>query len=202
MGSNSFLEIEHKFIVGPDFDRDKFAKNLANLSPTRQAKVSVRDTYFVLAHDNKHVFRHRFDNEIQQLTVKSVEGDAAVRLEINLPIDQSKGDQKAAVNEFMKVLGCLWQGDLAKDIEVAYFEDCEIVLYRASNKSETIYCIEFEAIDPKSVDEGLAVLSKFERALGFESKDRDRRSLFELLLLENAPAEVRQMFESKKNHKN
>lgn len=201
MGSTSFIEIEHKFIVGPDFDRDAFVKKLSTLSPNRQSQVSVRDTYFVLRHDNQHVFRHRFDNEIQQLTVKSVECDASVRTEINLPIDQSKGDQKAAIEAFMGTLGCLWTGELHKDIQVSYFDDCEIVFYRAANNNESLYCVEFEAVNPESVQDGLDVLARYENALGFNPQDRDGRSLFELLLLNKAPAEVCAMFKAKNHNK-
>lgn len=194
MGSNSFLEIEHKFIVEPRFDKEAFLKALKSLSPGRQAKVSVRDTYFVLGHDTEHIYRHRFDREIQQLTVKSVESDAAVRMEINLPIDQSKGDQRHAVECFMKALGCIWQAELAKDIEVSYFDDCEVVLYRATNGQRSFDCVEFEAVNPPTIEDGLSVLSKYEKVLGFDPSERDSRSLFELLLLDHAPPKVRSMF--------
>jgi adenylate cyclase class IV len=194
MGSNSFTEIEHKFVLGADFNRDTFLKMVTELSPGRQAAAMVRDTYFVLGHDNHHVYRHRFDNEIQQLTVKSVEDDSAVRMEINIPIDQSKGDQRPAILEFMKALGCRWSGDLSKDIQVAYFDDCEIVLYRAVNRGREVYCVEFEAVNPDSVTEGLAVLARYEAALGFKAEARETKSLFELLLLDSAPEDIRAMF--------
>jgi hypothetical protein len=194
MSSNDFLEIEHKFVVGAEFDHVRFFKAVEALSPSRQSRLTVRDTYYVLGHDAKHVFRHRFDKEIQQLTVKSVEADAAVRTEINLPIDQSTGDQSAPVKAFMKALGASWSADLVKDIQVAYFQDCEIVYYRASSGSEFVNCIEFEAIDSKTVQEGLGVLTRYEELLGFDPKHRDGRSLFELLLVKSAPPEIRRMF--------
>lgn len=194
MGSNSFVEIEHKFVVPANFNRDAFLKKVSDLSPNRQARAKVRDTYFVLAHDNQHVYRHRFDNEIQQLTVKSIEHDAAVRTEINIPIDQSKGDQRPAIAEFMKALGCSWSGELAKDIQVAYFPDCEIVFYRAVNRDKTVCCVEFEAVNPGSVAEGLSVLAKYESILGFKVEERETKSLFELLLLDGAPGDIQAMF--------
>lgn len=194
MASDLFLEIEHKFVVGQDFDRDSFVKKLGSLSPNRQSKISVRDTYFVLGHDKKHVYRHRYDKEIQQLTVKSVESDAAVRREVNVPIDQSKGDQKAAVGAFMEALGAVWSAELAKDIQVAYFHDCEIVFYRASNGQESVNCVEFEAINPSSIEAGLNTLDKYEKLLGFRQEQRDSRSLFELLLMTKAPKEIKSMF--------
>ena len=194
MSSTSFKEIEHKFVVDSHFDEQRFLADLKNLAPTRTDRISVRDTYFVLQKERKHVVRHRFDNQIQQLTIKSVEGDAAVRTEINLPIDQSKGDQKNVVEAFMNTLGCSWSGEIRKDIEVAYFPDCEVVFYRAVGRSKTVHCVEFEAISPKSVDAGLATLDKYEEALGFAGRQRELKSLFELLLLEDAPAEVRALF--------
>lgn len=195
MASESFLEIEHKFLVGPDFNQDAFTHALGSLSPVRQAKIKVRDTYFVLADKNRHVFRHRYDNEIQQLTVKSVETDTSVRTEVNIPIDQSKGDQKAAITEFMKILGCRWSGEIAKEIHVAYFEDCEIVFYKASNQTKSLCCVEFEAISAADVNHGIAVLNKYEKALGFNPLEREHRSLFELLLMDAAPSDIKKMFQ-------
>ena len=193
-GPNAFIEIEHKFVVGRDFDHVKFVKNLAGMAPSRQASIHVRDTYFVISHDRRHVFRHRFDHELQQLTVKSVEDDAAVRMEVNIPIDQSKGDQRPAIAEFMKALGCSWSGELAKDIQVAYFPDCEIVFYRAVNRDKMVCCVEFEAVNPGSVAEGLSVLAKYESILGFKVEERETKSLFELLLLDGAPGDIKAMF--------
>lgn len=194
MASDLFIEIEHKFVVGKDFDQDDFIRKLRSLCPDRQSNISVRDTYFVLGHDRRHIYRHRFDKEIQQLTVKSVETDAAVRTEVNLPIDQSKGDQLAAVSAFMRASGAIWSAELAKDIQVAYFHDCEIVLYRATSGSDTVYCVEFEATSPQTVDDGLKVLARYEKMLGFDPEKRDSRSLFELLLMSKAPAEIKTMF--------
>ena len=192
--SSSFTEIEHKFLVTSDFDASSFFKKISSLSPAKLEKIRVRDVYYVLNSNAKHVFRHRYDDQIQQLTVKSVEEDSSVRTEINLPIDQSKGDQSPAVSAFMKVLGCKWSAEIAKDIEVAYFPDCEIVFYRAVGKSNAVNCIEFEAVNPKSVADGLRVLSHYEAALGFNSKDRESKSLFELLLPQDAPEDVKKMF--------
>jgi adenylate cyclase class IV len=195
VSSTAFKEIEHKFVVDSTFDREKFLSNLRAMSPDKMADIKVRDTYYVLAGDRKHVFRHRFDDEIQQLTVKSVETDTAVRTEINLPIDQSKGDQGPGVLAFMKTLGCAWHGEIRKEISVAYFPDCEVVFYRAVGSGKTVHCVEFEAVAPSSVQEGLATLSKYEAALGFAGRQRESKSLFELVLLDGAPNDVRSVFQ-------
>jgi adenylate cyclase class IV len=192
--TTAFKEIEHKFVVDATFDRETFLSHLRAMSPLKMANIKVRDTYYVLAGDRNHVFRHRFDDEIQQLTVKSIETDTAVRTEINLPIDQSKGDQGPSVLAFMNALGCAWQGEIRKEISVAYFPDCEVVFYRAVGSLKTVHCVEFEAVTPTSVQDGLATLSKYELALGFASRQRESKSLFELVLLDSAPSDVRQIF--------
>ena len=194
MSSASFTEIEHKFIVDKNFDCEDFFNKIRALSPTRIAKIAVRDTYFVLKSDSKHVYRHRFDHEIQQLTVKSIETDSAVRTEINVPIDQSKGDQKDCIAAFMEALGCNWSGEIHKEIHVAYFPDCEVVFYQAVGPSKMVYCVEFEAVCPPSLAAGLAVLEKYEIALGFAARQRESKSLFELALLDGAPDWVRKLF--------
>jgi adenylate cyclase class IV len=194
LNSMSFKEIEHKYIVGPEFNSEDFFQRVRKLIPIRTSKINVKDTYYVLNAHPRHIFRHRFDSEIQQLTIKSVEADAAIRTEINLPIDQSRGDQKLAVEAFMKALGCTWSGQIQKQIDVAYFEDCEIVFYRAVGQSAEIYCVEFEAINPASINAGLAILEKYESALGFATRHRESKSLFELTLLSEAPANVKELF--------
>jgi len=194
VNSTSFKEIEHKYIVGKEFNSEDFFQKIRKLVPIGTSSINVKDTYFVLYSHPGLIFRHRFDSEIQQLTIKSIEADTAIRTEINLPIDQSRGDQKLAVQAFMEALGCDWSGQIQKQINVAYFEDCEIVFYRAVGQSTEVYCVEFEAINPSSVDAGLAILKKYEAALGFASRQRESKSLFELTLLDEAPANIKDLF--------
>lgn len=196
MASDNFLEIEHKFLVGEGFDPRRFHQMVATLSPYRQARVQVRDTYYVLASDQSRIFRHRFDSEIQQLTVKSLGPDAAVRTEVNIPIDQSKGDQKPAVERFMHEIGASWSAEIHKDIDVAYFDDCEVVFYRAVGRDREVSCVEFEAVGANSVEGGLATLVDYENRLGFDPKNREAKSLFELLVLPVAPEGIRKMFKA------
>jgi adenylate cyclase class IV len=194
MASDNFLEIEHKFLVDQGFDPRRFHQSLASLSPNRQASIRVRDTYYVLERDQSRIFRHRFDHEIQQLTVKSLGPDAAVRTEVNIPIDQSKGDQKLAVARFMQELGASWSAEITKDIDVAYFDDCEVVFYRAVGRDCEVSCVEFEAVGANSIERGLETLALYENKLGFDPKNREAKSLFELLVLPSAPASVRSLF--------
>ena len=89
----SFLEIEHKYVVEAGFDRKAFLERLRSLSPLRMSEVEVEDTYYVLNAANGFVYRHRYDKELEQLTVKSVEKNPEVRLEVNLSLKHGSTSQ-------------------------------------------------------------------------------------------------------------
>ena len=60
------------------------------------------DTYFVLKSTSGYVYRHRCDEEIQQLSLKSVSKDPAVRTEVNLNL--SGGNQISSVRGFLSTV--------------------------------------------------------------------------------------------------
>lgn len=190
----SFKEIEHKFVVEKGFDRKEFFKALEVLSPTRTSEVQVEDTYFVLKDNFSYVFRHRFDAEIQQLTVKSVEPTSEVRTEINLNLTLAPGNQLSHARAFLETFGVSWSQSLHKDVAVAYFPDCEIVHYRARCGRREVECVEFEAIGADSLAAARNVLESYESKLGFTNRPRETKTLFELLLLVDAPQDVKSMF--------
>ncbi len=177
-----FTEIEHKFLVSEDFDLAGFGAALAARQPRRMSEIAVADTYFMTRAAPGHVFRHRFDRERQELTVKDRAGDAQVRREVNLRLDLGAGDQGAAVAEFLRPFGLLWQGALHKDLRVWYFADCEVVHYVARGPDRSVRCVEFEAVDQPDLDTALGVLARYEAATGFSAADRVKDSLFDLLL--------------------
>ena len=174
-------EIEHKFLVAEDFDRATFRRTLEAMGPGRRVALVVRDTYFLLDGDRPLVYRHRYDEELQELTVKSLGNDAAVRLEVNLDLGHHRGDQLATTRAFLEAHGIAWQDTVHKDIEVFHFDDCEVVYYRAWTAERTLYCVEFEAVHKPSLDEAFAVLDRYQRATGFESLAREPRSLPQLI---------------------
>jgi len=178
-----FTEIEHKFIVGESFDLARFRAQMEALGPTRSVTLRVRDRYFLTDHSrgNRYVIRHRYDEELQHLTIKALEADPEVRNEINLDLGQHVGNQTATVDAFAERLGATWSGDIVKDIEVWHFPACEVVHYTAFTRDRTVACVEFEAINQSSVEAALAVLDSFERATGFAQLERSRSSLVELL---------------------
>lgn len=194
MGHSSFIEIEHKFIVPNGYDRSQFLKIAQGLSASRIEEISVKDTYYVLNGRSSHVFRHRFDQEIQQLTVKSVGSSTFERLEVNLDLLGDGVDQTANIQAFLNVFGIAWKATLTKDIGVAYFDDCEVVHYRAAAGKRAIECVEFEAIGFSNGPEALPTLHHYEKSFGLSACPAENQSLFHLLLLVDAPPEIKQLF--------
>ena len=176
-----FHEIEHKYVVGEDFNRDAFRAALNAMHPVRHATLHVRDRYFITEAGRARgfVLRHRFDQELHELTLKSVGADAEVRDEINLKLQA--GDQQARVDAFVAAQGLLWQGSLWKDLEVWHFSDCEAVYYAATADHRTIHCVEFEATVKPTREEALAIVRRYEEATGFGDKTRTPESLLALL---------------------
>lgn len=176
-----FKEIEHKFVVGADFDLAAFRRALAALAPLRHVTLRVRDRYFVTEAGRARgfVIRHRHDRELHELTVKSVAADAEVRDEVNLALRPV--DQDAQVEAFVAAQGLVWQGELWKDLEVWHFADCEVVHYTATAADVVLRCVEFEAIHQASLDDALAVLARFEAATGFAGTSRTQASLLGLM---------------------
>jgi len=176
-------EIEHKFIVSDQFDLPGFRQAVAALGPTRTSTVSVQDRYFLTEGGSARRFlmRHRFDAELHHLTIKSLEADSEVRVEVNLDLGHHAGSQAAQVDAFIDHLGVIWRGALQKELEVWYFPECEVVYYEASTPSRSVRCVEFEATRKESLPEALATLARFEQATGFEGVARIRQSLPQLL---------------------
>ena len=181
-----FKEIEHKYVVGAEFDLQAFRNVLGALGPTRVNSIRVRDRYY-LTEGGLHarvLIRHRFDAELHQLTVKTLGTDTEVRDEVNLDLGHQAGDQEAQVEAFVAHLGVRWSGTVHKDVDVWYFADCEVVHYTASAGSRSIRCVEFEATRRTSLDEALAIVERMERATGFPGRVRSQLSLPQLLFPE------------------
>lgn len=178
-----FKEIEHKFIVSDRFDLAGFRQAVAALGPTRTSTVTVQDRYFLTegGRARRCLIRHRYDAELHHLTIKSLEADSEVRVEVNLDLGHQAGPQAAQVDAFMAQLGVIWRGELTKALEVWYFPDCEVVYYEASTASRAVRCVEFEATRKDSLPEALATVERFERATGFDGASRTRESLPQIL---------------------
>ena len=100
-----FKEIEHKFIVDEQFDLENFRQQLAAIGPAETNAITVRDRFFLTEGGlaRRILFRHRFDDELHHLTVKSIESDPEVRVEVNIDLGHHQGNQDAQVDAFRKL---------------------------------------------------------------------------------------------------
>jgi len=181
-----FTEIEHKYIVEDQFDLERFRQSVLALGPSRTGTIRVKDRYYLTEGGRARQFllRHRFDSELHHLTIKMLEADTEVRVEVNLDLGHHVGTQEAQVDAFVDQLGVLWRGTLHKDLQAWYFPDCEVVYYQASTASRAVQCVEFEATRRDSLEKALETLERFERATGFQGALRSRLSLPQLLFPE------------------
>ena len=176
------LEIEHKFLLDEGFDSRKWMDSCRALGPLNEKQLRVADTYYVPCHGQAWIYRHRYDEEIQQLTVKSRGGDTEVRTEINL--DLSGENQDAKISAFLTTLNIEEKHEVVKQIHVFDFPDCEVVQYNARCGGRSVSCLEFEAIGAGTVRDALAILERYETALGYDSSQRTKINLFDLLVSE------------------
>lgn len=184
MSGTAFQEIEHKFVVAAGFDAAAFDAACMALQPAVEKALAVRDTYYVLPDRADIVMRHRLDAEIQQLTLKTREADPEVRAEVNLALDNSS-DQTAAIHTLLSHLGIAATYHIHKDIRVFEFPDCEVVRYRATHGDRVVHCVEFEAVGAPTVPAALAILARYEAALGFDPATRATANLLDLLIPDN-----------------
>ena len=181
-----YTEIEHKFVVGDDFDLADFRAAVERLHPTRTTALRVRDRYFLTeaGRRGRFILRHRYDAELHHLTLKSLARDTEVRAEVNLDLGHHAGDQASAVDAFVERLGLTWRGVIVKDLTVWDFPDMEVAHYRASTDSRAVECVEFEATRKQSLAAALRTVERYERATGFGDAARSRRSLPQILFPE------------------
>ena len=181
-----FKEVEHKYIVEDTVDLEAFRLSVRGLGPIKTNTISVRDRYYLTegGHARRVLVRHRYDTELHHLTIKALETDTEVRVEVNLDLGHHAGHQEAQVDAFVGQLGVLWSGTLHKALEVWCFPDCEVVYYEASTASRAVRCVEFEATRKDSLSEALATVGRFERATGFQATSRSRLSLPQILFPE------------------
>ena len=177
-----YLEIEHKYVVDESFDRQAFEELAKSMGPVNHYHVEVSDTYFLARSAPHHVFRHRKDRLIEELTVKSIgHKDNERRFEVNLPI---KGAESGSVEAFLTPLGVFWKGNLKKNVYVYEFPTIEVVYYEAESAAAKIRCVEVEAIGFNDSDAALAEIARVEKHFGLDVGSREKKSLLQLLFPE------------------
>jgi hypothetical protein len=180
------IEVEHKYLLEPEFDFAAWSALMASLAPVRHNHILVTDRYYLLEGGlpGRFVLRHRSDAELHQLTLKSFGQGVEVRDEISLDLAGGPGSQDEVLGAFMARMGLVWTGALVKELDVWYFPDCEIVHYQATAGQVNVRCIEFEATDVSSIAAALETIASYERLTGFAGRRRTDQSLLELLFPE------------------
>lgn len=185
-GKDQFLEIEYKWVLQKPEQVESLRTMLHLRRCLRKFSVSVDDTYFFSTRFPELIFRHRVDPLLQQLTVKSAfQGDIVVRREINLALTQDTGSQIEAVQAFLSTLDPgMEQATIKKDVEVFEFQDHEIVIYKASSdvKEKKLWCLEIEVTKYSSLESAMSTLCQLADEIKLDPKDREQKSLFELLI--------------------
>lgn len=177
-----FVEIEHKFILPRRYNQAAFLRRVRSLKPQRHYQIDVTDRYYLLKNMPGAIVRHRFDQKLHHLTIKNLGDDPECRKEVNLELCHCDDMQQDAVEAFLDSFGILWQGQLKKKVQVFYFDDAEIVLYRATAGRKAVSCIEVEATRYRSRQQAIKVIEKYETSLGLDQLTRSPQTLFELLL--------------------
>jgi adenylate cyclase class IV len=194
MSRQDNLEIEHKFLMPDPSASDKIFAKLEREHGVKRRSFSVCDTYFVVESLPNQIFRHRLDHEIEQLTVKTAGHGNEVRSEINLRLEKSKESQEQLVQSFMESFGSHWKGKITKQLSVLETPDFEVVYYLANHGDEKVACFEIEYVGEASVEMALKSIESLEASLGLNPNNREKRSLFELLLAKHAPTYAKRMF--------
>ena len=175
-----FKEFEVKYLLDDSFDAEQFFITLRNLGSPIEKHLDVTDTYFTFAGRPDFIYRHRHDEEIQQLTVKSYGGDTRNRVEVNLAL-KNPASQKDAILTFLRSFGEPQEFGIAKRVDIFDFPDCEIVHYLARSGDKTARCVEFEAVGVDTWEEAQSVIERYAEATGFQKRERCEIALFDLL---------------------
>lgn len=178
--SKNFKEFEHKYLLETGADTDSIFADLRKAGDGKEKQLVVTDIYYRDSSLPGYIYRHRKDEEIQQLTVKSYGGDTRERTEVNLHLKNDR-DQFDAVEAFLKTLGEFERFEIHKKIRVIDFQDCECVYYEASSGTKIVHCFEFEALGTNNLEDAMEIIAKYESAAGFDPAQRCELSLFDLL---------------------
>ncbi|NRA64286.1 MAG: CYTH domain-containing protein [Pseudobacteriovorax sp.] len=179
-----YLEIEYKYVLDDKDNDGLIRKAISELGPVKTFQVDVEDSYFYSPLTPDYVFRHRFDREIQQLTMKSITKDPTVRKEVNIALNQDRGSQLAAVHAFLEPLQVSISATIKKRVWAYYFRDVEIVYYEASRHGCDVSCVEIEAIDPETVQRGKELIELYANKLCLDPEMLSSSALFSLLVPE------------------
>lgn len=178
-----FKEIETKYYA-TSIAMDAFEKLVEPLNP-EWVMVSSYDDYFTNERDE--FIRYRYHDHMGELTIKRKTTDANNnnRIEVNL---KTEGKSSKAVAAFVDLLGYKLNFSVFKTCKIAFLEKAVLVYYIVydTNMNEVNRFVEVEAREEykwASEQEAWDEVLKYEKMLeplGITSKNRVKRSLFEL----------------------
>lgn len=178
-----FKEIETKYYAD-NISMDAFVKLVAPLNP-EWVMVSSYDDYFTNTQDD--FIRYRYHDHMGELTIKrkTINSNNNNRIEVNLP---TQGKASTTVGAFVDLLGYKLNFSIFKTCKIAFLEKAVLVYYIVydENLNEKQRFIEVEANEKynwTSEQEAWDEVIKYEKMLeplGITSKNRLRKSLFEL----------------------
>lgn len=201
MSGAGHVEFEHKYVVD---DAEAAALEAAEALSTGRLPeaggpsyaLDVRGTDVYYAGPPGVVLRYRSEwrlsktgwgalldrpDETRELTVKSSGGDAESRLEVNIKLEVGR-DHRADADAAAGALGFRLAAVVEKRAKVWGLGDCEVCSYEAVGPGGLrVRCVEFEALDFEDEGEARAAVERWEAALGFSGRRRERRSLLELM---------------------
>jgi adenylate cyclase class IV len=178
-------EIEFKYWA-EDFSKEDFLNSIHLLSedgrdiPDAIYVVSCDDYYVKNCEGHSDFIRFRKGGSLYELTIKVKEDKNVVRKEVNINVS---GNDDSSVVEFIKLAGYKKEFQVYKEAWIWHFEDCDVSYYTLSDGRSVI---ELEAVNPASVEAGVAAISWWEGALRLGSLKKEQRSLYEIFTEEMA----------------
>lgn len=179
----TFKELELKY-TGDKVSMEDFVKLVEPMNPSWMM-VSSYDDYFT--NDKDEFIRYRHHDSRGELTIKrkTTDSNNNNRIEVNLP---TEGKSSKAVEAFVDLLGYKLNFSIFKTCKIAFLEKVVLVYYVVYDKNlnELQRFIEIEASEEyswESEQQAWDEILKYEKMfepLGITSKNRLRKSLFEL----------------------
>ena len=173
-------EIEFKYWAST-LSKEEFSSRIKSLDkevPEALYVVSCDDYYLSKNNSPANFIRFRKGCGLYELTVKVKEDKNVVRKEVNINVS---GNDDSSVVEFLRLVGYNKEFQVYKEAWIWHFDDCDVSYYTLSDGRSVV---ELEAINPASIEAGVAAISWWEEALSLGSLEKESRSLYEIFTQE------------------
>jgi len=136
--------------------------------------VSCDDYYEISNNSQRGFIRFRKGGNTSELTLKRKQHDNVVRDEININVSDNADIDVA---QFLTMLGYEKSFQVYKEAWIWYCDKCVISYYTLSDGRSVI---ELEAIDYKTIKDGVSIINIWEKRLKLKSLKKESRSLYEI----------------------